>query len=449
MKNINGNNNKKTRNTKKTEESYRIFAKGCKRTEDTRVSGLNNNVLVCGAPGSGKTGTYVLPTLYSTNNSVVVADTKRTLYRNYAKELRKRGFNVHVLDFVEPEKSEPFNILDGIRRKEKTIRRVVCPGEVDDQGNVLLEEEVMDVTVESYRQQDVQKIVSLLIPNGKHEDRFWIEGSRMVMTSLIAYVLEQLPKEEQHMGSVADLFRQMCNDMADCGSVSFFDELENTDPESFALKKYNLFRTLCKADKTWVCISQFVANALEVFDTEENAAMLCRSGIDLADCGREKTVLFLNLSDCDRSQENIVNALYAQLFQKLIETADENGGHLKVPCHVIIDDFASWYIPDFDLIMAVIRSRGISASIILQSISQLEGLYGKAQASTLCNCCDTMLFMGTQDMATARFFSDKAGMLPESILFLDNDHLWLFTRGEKAKLVEKFKPYAKPEDLEA
>jgi len=448
MKNVNGKNNKKTNNTKKTEESYRIFAKGCKRTEDTRASGTSNNSILIGNPGSGKTGSVIWYNLLSTNRSVIVADTKRVLYRACAKDLRKRGFKVHVLDFVEPEKSEPFNILDGIRRVKKKVHRVVCPGEVDDQGNVLLEEEVMDVTVETYRQQDVQKISAILIPNSKHEERFWIDGSRMVLTSLIAYVLEQLPREEQHMGSVADLFRQMCSDMAEKGSVSFFSELEDTDPDSYALKKYNLFRNLYSSEKTWVCISQFVANALDVFDTEENAAMLCRPGIDLAACGMEKTALFLNLSDCDRSQENIVNALYAQLFQKLIETADNNGGRLKMPVHVMIDDFASWYIPDFDLTMAVIRSRDISASIVLQSLSQLEGLYEKAQATTIVNSCDTMMLLACQDVDTAKFFADKAGMLPESILSLDKDHAWLFIRGEKAKLVEKLPPYGSLDDLE-
>ncbi len=437
---------------KKYNGSYRVFGKDCRRSEDTWLTGLNNNVLVVGNPGCRKTGSYVIPNLYSTTGSIIVADTKGTLYGMCAKELRRRGYKVHLLDFVNPENSEPFNILDGIRRMTKQIRREVHPGEVDENGEVLLEAEYMDVTVESYRQMDVNKIAALLLPfTRNNEDRFWIEAARVVMTSLIAYVLEQLPGEEQHMGSVARLFGQMCSDMHDYGSVSFFTDLEASEPESYAVKKYNMFRSLNMADRTWVCISQFCANALDIFVAEENAGMLCRSGFDLAECGLRKTAVFLNVSDCDRSQDNIVNALYSQLYQKLIEKAYDLGGSLKVPCHIILDDFAAnVYIQDFDKILSVIRSRDISTTIILQSLSQLSGMYNEGQASTIINDCDTMLYMGGQDVRTAKFFADKAGKLPETILMLPNDKAWLFTRGEKAKLVDKLPPYAAPDNgLEA
>lgn len=434
-------------NNKRFEGSYRVFGKNCRRSEDTWATGLNNNVLVVGNPGCRKTGSYVVPNLYSTTGSIIVADTKGTLYGMYAKELRKRGYKVHLLDFVNPENSEPFNILDGIRRMSKQIRRTVHPGEIDDNGNVLLEAEYMDVTVETYRQMDVNKIAALLLPlTGNCEDRFWIESARVVMTCLIAYVLEQLPKEEQHMGSVARLFYQLCSEMQDQGSVSFLEDLEATEPESYALKKYNMFRSICRADRTWVCISQFCTNALDIFVAEENAGMLCRSGIDLAVCGMEKTALFLNISDCDRSQDNIVNAFYTQLYQKLIEKAYDLGGRLKVPCHIILDDFAAnVYIQDFDKVLSVIRSRDISTTVILQSLSQLNGMYNEGQASTIINDCDTMLYMGGQDVRTAKFFADKAGKLPETILALPNDKAWLFTRGEEAKVIEKLPPYSAPD----
>ncbi len=429
----------------KRRESVRVFAKGCMRSENSRKTGLNNNVLVIGNPGCCKTGSYVVPNIYSTTGSIVISDTKGLLYRNHAPELRRRGYDVCLLDFVHPEKSDSYNVLDGITRSTKRVKRVVYPGEVDDKGNVLLEEETMEVTVETYRQFDIHKLAAVMVPDSiGDDDKFWIQGARLVLESLMAFVVEKLPREEQNMGSVAELFRMMCNEMMDNGTVSFFTDLEMTDPESFALKKYNLFRSLFKAERTWACISQFCANALDVFDADENAKMLCRSGIDLADIGRKKTALFINVSDTDRSQDFIINALYTQLFQVLFaEAYKHKDGCLRCPVHIVLDDFAAnVYIPDFDKILSVTRSREISVSVILQSLSQLKGMYSEGQASTIINDCDTMIYMGGQDMETARFFADKAGKLPETILALDLDHAWLFTRGEKAKLVEKIPPYS-------
>ena len=441
------------KNNKKNErESLRVFAKDYVRTEDTRVTNLNNNVLVIGNPGCSKTGSYVTPNIYSTTGSLVIADTKGLLYRQHSKALKKRGYKVYLLDFVHPENSDSFNILDTVRRTKKHITRVVCPGEWDEDGNELLPEELYEADVEGYRQQDLYKIATLLIPDETDtKERFWIDGARMILVSLMAYVMEMLAPEEQHMGSVAELYRRMNEEMMKSGSVTFFEDLEVEDPESFAVKKYRSFRYTFKAEKCWVSLAQFVANALDLFDNEENAKMLCRSGIDLASIGREKTVLFLNLSDSERSQDNVVNALYTQLFQKLMDEADSNeDGRLKVPTHIILDDFAAnVYIPNIDKILSVIRSREISASIILQSLSQLRGMYNEGQASTIINDCDTMLYMGGQDIGTARFFADKAGKLPETILSLDLEHAWLFVRGEKARIVEKIPPYSVgPDDFE-
>ena len=432
------------KNVKNQRESLRVFARDYVRTEDTMVTNLNNNVLVIGNPGTSKTGSYVTPNIYSTTGSLVIADTKGLLYRQHAAELRRRGYKVNLLDFVHPENSDPFNILDTVRRTKKHIKRVVCPGEWDEDGNVLVPEELYEADVEGYRQQDLYKIANLLIPDETERERFWVDGARMILVSLMAYVMEALSPAEQHMGSVSELFRRMNEDMMKDGSVGFFNELEVEDPESFAVKKYRSFRYTFKAEKCWVSMAQFVANALVLFDNVDNAQLLCRPGIDLPTIGRVKSALFLNLSDSDRSQDNIVNALYTQLFQKLMDEADSNeDGRLKVPTHIILDDFAAnVFVPNIDKILSVIRSRDISASIILQSLSQLRGMYNEGQASTIINDCDTMLYMGGQDIGTARFFGDKAGKLPETILSLDLNHAWLFVRGEKARLVEKIPPYS-------
>lgn len=441
-------NTQKSNVTVDRSKSYRILAKDLKQSEDSRTTGLNNNVLVTGISGCGKTGSYVQPNMFSTCGSIVIADTKGQLYKNYAKDFKKQCYKTQLIDFVHPECSMGYNPLDGIERFRKKKTEVIDPGVYED-GEELIPPEVQDCEYESYRQQDVMSIARIIVPDGNEREIFWPESARVVVASLIAYVLEVLPREEQNFSSVARLFRQMCREISDTKPnetphVSFFTALEDENPESFAVKKYNMYAVNFRADKCWSSIAQFVANALNVFDYEENAQMLCHSDIDLKDLGRQKTALFVNISDTDRAMDSIVNVFYTQLFQSLCREADSKpDGRLQVPVHIMLDDFAAnVYIPDFDKIISVIRSRDISTSVILQSLSQLEAMYNKGQASTIINNCDTMLYMGGQDVDTAKFFADKAGRLPERILELDLDHEWVFTRGQKALLAEKIKPYS-------
>ncbi len=441
-------NTKDFRATVDRSKSLRIFGKGMSRSEDSRATGLNNNVLVIGISGCSKTGSYVLPNMFSTCGSIVVADTKGQLYKNYADDLKKMGYVTQLIDFVHPERSMGYNPLDGIERYRKKGREMIDPGVYED-GKELLSPEIEDYEYETYRQQDVMSIARLIVTEADEKEPFWTDSARVVIASLIAYVLEVLPREEQNFGSVSKLFRQMCHEIEHTESgcvpeVSFFAALETENPESFAVKKYRMYAINFRADKCWSSIAQFVANALNVFDYEENANMLCNSEVDLADLGRRRTALFVNVSDTDRAMDSIVNIFYTQLFQVLCREANTSpDGRLQVPVHIMLDDFAAnVYIPDFDKIISVIRSRDISTSVILQSLSQLEGMYNKGQASTIINNCDTMLYMGGQDVDTAKFFADRAGRLPERILELDLDHEWVFTRGQKACLAEKIKPYS-------
>ncbi|MBO4374175.1 MAG: type IV secretory system conjugative DNA transfer family protein [Lachnospiraceae bacterium] len=428
------------------DESFRILAKGVRQSENSRVTGLNNNMLVTGISGCGKTGSFVNPNINSAHNSIVVVDTKGLLYDRHRAALKKRGYRTMLVDFVHPEKSVPYNPLDGVKRFKKKVTRVIWPGDYDEMNDLAIDAEVAEEEIVSYRQQDLMRISQLLIPRNMDDEAFWPMSAQQVLESLMAYVLEVLPEKEQNFGSVARLFREMCRETGakDFQDVSFFAELEHEYPESFAVNKYRMYYGNIKAEKCWASIIQFVSNALAVFDYDENAAMLCNKGIDLADIGREKTALFVNVSDTDRSMDSIVNVFYTQMFQLLCNEADSRpDGRLAVPVHIMLDDFAAnVYIPDFDKIISVIRSRDISVSVMLQSISQLRGLYTDGQASTIINNCDTMLYMGGQDVETARFFADKAGRLPEGILSLDLNQEWLFVRGQAARIVEKIPPYS-------
>ena len=433
-------------NRKKTEtrrESLRILAKGHARSENTRKTHINNNLLGVGNPGTGKTTSIVIPNLFTSEGSVVVVDVKCRLYKDYAEMMKQRGYRVELLDFVNPEHSGSYNMMDSIIRYKKK-RETVFPGEYDEDGNKLQDEEVYEWEVDAYRQMDVQKLVASLIPDSEcRDDHFWISSSRMVLESLMAYVLEVLPAEKQNMGSVCRLFDILSEEMMEKNTVGFLDDLEKTDPDSFAVRRYRMFRSCSMSEKTWSCINEFVANALSIFMPEENADLLCSSGIDLADCGREKIALFVNVSDVDRSMDIAVNTFYIQLIQQLVREADSRpDGRLQVPCHIILDDFAcNVFVPDFDRIISGTRSRDISFTVILQSISQLQAMYNPGQASTIINACDTVLFLGGSDPDTGRFFADRAGILPESILNLDNDFMWIFTRGEKPVLAEKIRSY--------
>ena len=406
------------------EESRMVLAEQKYRSMDTWKTGINNNVLVVGASGCGKTGSYVVPNLQCASNSMVVADTKGRLYRTMGPELRERGFQTICLDFVNPERSTPYNPLDSIERFRGKA---------------------------GYRETDVAKLASTMIPEDpSQEDTFWITAARNVIVSLIAYTLEMLPRNEQHLGSVAKLYQKLSEEVAfnhgtrSWEGVSFFVNLEQENPDSLAVKMYHMYAGNFVAEKCWGSIEQFVANALSIFEFKENAKMLCRKGYDLTKVGREKTVLFVNISDTDRSMDMILNVFYTHLFQALCRYADRRpDSRLPVPVHIILDDFAaSVFIPDFDKIVSVIRSREISTSIVLQSLSQLNGMYNKGQASTIINNCDTMLYLGGQDVDSARYFAEKAGRLPEKILSMDCENLWIFSRGKNAELAKKIRPYS-------
>ena len=230
-----------------------------------------------------------------------------------------------------------------------------------------------------------------------------------------------------------------------CRSRELTLRLEEEKPDSFAVRMYRKYSCNFKAEKCWSSITQFVANALAPFEYRGNAKMFNRrSTILFPQLGKQKTVIFVNISDTDRSMDALVNLFYTQLFKSLCMEADSReDGRLPVPVRIILDDFASNVcIPDFDKIISNIRSREIYATVILQSISQLGGMYREGQAQTIINNCDHMLYLGRQDVETAQFFATKSGKLPETILELPLSDAWYFERGSRARQVTKSVPYA-------
>lgn len=395
------------------DNTYRILADGHTISNDTWQTGLNNNDLIIGPSGAGKTRGYVKPNILQCNESMIVTDTKGALCSDVGTILAQEGYKVMEINLTDCALSPyGYNPLAYIRQ--------------DKDGH--------------YLEQDILTLAACLMPVESRHDPYWELTARIYLESAIGYVLEALPEEERHLGSVVRLINEMGRD----GKYkSLMRELEVIDPDSFALSRYRLFRSVSEnAERTAACIFSFLASKLaplsfggakRIFDNSKR--------INLKELGRQKTAVFLNISDTDDSLYRLANVFYTQALHTLCDLADKSPGHrLKVPVRFYLDDFASnVVIPDFDRIISVIRSREISVSVIIQSLSQLESLYGQAKAMTILGNCDNLLCLGAgRDISTAKYISYQTNKPVSAILNTPLDQSWLLTRGSKAEQVAKF-----------
>lgn len=414
-------NNKEVTITNKNTEGFRVLGKDKQVSNDTRATGLNNNDLIVGSSGSGKTGGYVIPNILQSKESMVIADTKSLLAKKLSSHLRSEGYDVKVIDFINPHNSTRYNPLDYVGFNSKTGM---------------------------YNEQDILTIASAMIPNYDMEEMFWTGSARSVIACVIGYVLEVFDECDKNMTSVVAVFKALCSQMEDNsgkGYVKFLEEWKLEYPRSFAVKKYELFKNVVNADKTWNCIQQFVSAELDVFDFNEITEMFTnKDTFKLNQLGNKKIALFLNISDTDRSLDKLVNIFYAQVFQVLFREADKTTeGRLSVPVRIFLDDFATnTYIPNFEKTISVIRSRDIYVSIILQSLTQLETIYTKPQAITIINNCDNIIYLGSNDIGTASYIATRMCRSPEKVLCMPTTMAYIITRGVKGEEVEKTKPYS-------
>ena len=469
---------KKTTTKANLRYGYRCLGKGIYVSNDTRVTHLNSNDLVIGATGSSKTGSIVYTQLKMLDDSsLIVADSKNMLHRMFRDELEEKGYKVRVLDFVDPKQSCLYNPLDYVRQNENGL----------------------------YNEIDIMKISRSLIPDKLcADDPFWAISGRAVLEFFISYTLSALPKEDHNMYTVCRLYRAYNEEM---GEAAFIDWIER-HPRSFTANRFSQIKAMKRADKMWASILGFVNTALYPFDIEilhhifdpdmkENdweddfeSFDLCmnddyyeeedfitedegylnveehptaspsdgeeqtevvgetRDTLSLETLGKEKTVVFLNISDTDHSLDSLVNLFYTQALQTLVTEADKNEtGQLEVPCRIMFDDFAAGtVIPDFDKMISVIRSRDIWVSINIQSLSQLESLYSPAQSLTIQNNCDHIVYMGSNDLSSAEYIGTRAGKVPEVILAMDRTKEYFIEGGKKAVLVDKVPPYSYSND---
>lgn len=392
----------------------RIFAQGAEVSNDPRISGLNNNDLIIGGAGSGKTGGYIYQNLLSPDGSIVVSDTKGLLCRIFRSYLESLGYQVKVLDFVRPEQSVGYNPLSLVR--------------VDSRGNI--------------NEKDVKRISQALVPTLDKSEPFWEKAAVRYIAVLIGFVLEALPKEDQNMHSVVTLHKKFNTSLG----KDLLESWSKEKPDSFAARRYEEFSKSQNVEKMWYSIMEFANEALDPFDYKEYDAIFSNpETIDMASIGKEKTVLFVNSSDNDTSFHILANLFSMQLLQTLIETADSmEDGRLPVPVRLILDDFAAGpRMEEFDNVISVIRSRQISVSVIIQSLSQLWSRYSKESGTTILNNCDHILYLSGHDLETAEFLAQHMNRPRSFILSKPREKVILITEGAGAKLYDKLIPYEK------
>ena len=342
----------------------------------------NKNILVIGGSGSGKTRFFVKPNLMQMHSSYVVTDPKGTVLVECGKMLLKNGYKVKVLNTINFKKSMHYNPIAYIRSEK-----------------------------------DILKLVNTIILNTKGEGQqsgedFWVKAEKLYYTALIGYIWYECVEEEQNFTTLLDMInaseaREDDEEFKNPVDL-MFDELEEREPEHFAVKQYKKYKLA--AGKTAKSILISCGARLAPFDIKELRDLTSYDELGLDMLGDEKTALFVIISDTDDTFNFIVSIMYTQLFNLLCDRADDVY-HGRLPVHVrcLLDEFANiGQIPKFEKLIATIRSREISASIILQSKSQLKAIY-KDNADTIEGNCDTTLFLGGKEKTTLKEMAEILG----------------------------------------
>lgn len=375
---------------------------------------LNNNVLVVGASGAGKTRSIVTPNLLEATGSYVISDPKGNLYKKYKGFLEKQGYVVKKLDFTDPAESHKYNFFKYINSTQdivSTAHMLIYEGE-----------------------------------KGNHVDPFWDQAAQLLVQALIAYLKESQREDEQNLHNLLKLVT-ICysnGDMDNKDSIMdcLIKDHGRAHPDSYAVKTYEKFRTA--ASKTLRSILITVNSKLGLFDTPEVKSMTAEDEMNIPMIGQEKTAIFVVVSDTDRSMDPLVNLFFTQSMNQLCRYADKEceDSCLPVPVRFILDDFATnCKIAQFPRMISSIRSRGISTMLMIQAESQLASSYGDDWATIIGNC-DTYVYLGGNDVKTAQAVAERADVLPKKILNMPVGTNWIFRRGQAPI-------YGKNFDLEA
>lgn len=408
---------------------------------DAKKHRRNLNTLVCGGSGAGKTRFYCKPNLMQCNTSFVILDPKGEILRDTGYLLKKKGYEIKVLDLISMEKSHCYNPFVYLKSENDVLKLVT---------NIF----------KSTSKKDAQK-----------GEQFWEDTASMLLCAIIFYLLSEAPKQEQNFLTVMEMLRAGKIDDDECPSPSVLDdlftELAQFDNEHIAVKYYDEYKS--GAGKTLQSIQISLIAKLEKFNLNSLSSLTITDEMNLQNMGIEKTALFAIIPDNDTSFNFLVSILYTQLFQQLFYVADHiYGGSLPVSVHFLMDEFANVSLPDdFDKILSVMRSRGVSVSIILQNLAQLKALFEKQWESIVGNC-DEFLYLGGNEQSTHKYISELLGketidtntygkasgksgsystnyqmtgrelLTPDEVRMLDNKYAILFIRGERPIIDYKY-----------
>lgn len=342
----------------------------------------NKNVLVIGGSGSGKTRFYVKPNLMQMHSSYCVTDPKGTIVIECGKMLEDNGYEIKILNTINFKKSMKYNPFAYIRSEK-----------------------------------DILKLVQTIIANTKGEgekagEDFWVKAEKLYYTALIGYIWYEAPREEKNFATLLDMIdasEVREDDETYMNPIDrLFEALEKREPTHFAVKQYKKYKLA--AGKTAKSILISCGARLAPFDIRELRELMSEDELELDTLGDRKTALFVIISDTDDTFNFVVSIMYSQLFNLLCDKADdEYGGRLPVHVRCLLDEFANiGLIPKFEKLIATIRSREISASIILQAQSQLKAIY-KDNADTIVGNCDSTLFLGGKEKTTLKELSETLG----------------------------------------
>ena len=342
----------------------------------------NKNVLVIGGSGSGKTRFYVKPNLMQMHSSYCVTDPKGTIVLECGKMLEDNGYEIKILNTINFKKSMKYNPFAYLRSEK-----------------------------------DILKLVQTIIANTKGEgekagEDFWVKAEKLYYTALIGYIFYEAPREEKNFATLLDMIdasEVREDDETYMNPIDrLFEALEKREPTHFAVKQYKKYKLA--AGKTAKSILISCGARLAPFDIQELRDLMNEDELELDTLGDRKTALFVIISDTDDTFNFVVSIMYSQLFNLLCDKADdEYGGRLPVHVRCLLDEFANiGLIPKFEKLIATIRSREISASIILQAQSQLKAIY-KDNADTIVGNCDSTLFLGGKEKTTLKELSETLG----------------------------------------
>ena len=407
-----------------------ILPNGSLVSLDTRQTRRNNNVVCIGGSGTGKTCSLVAPNLAAAVDSYILSDPKDTLRKQYAQYLKQNGYRIIHVDFIHPEQSDGYNPLDYVRNND-----------------------------------DIQKLSHHIIFSGAYaepnmSDPFWTQCSELMLNMAIAYLMETGGTEElpRNLSGISRIIRKIDADAIERGKKCELDKLFESlaydmtvsadgviiqQEPSWAYEQYQKLRLT--PPKTMNCIIMTLQAILSPLDTDGIRQMMNRETLDFTSAGSQKTAVFLTVSDTDRSKDSLINLFYAQALNELCTYADEKcpDFRLPVPVRFILDDFGTnCRIDNFENIISNIRSRNISAMLMLQSKSQLLASYQESSHTILDNC-DTMLYMGGNDINTAELIGKRSNTPLYQIMEMPVGMHWLFRRGEKAqysKTIELYQP---------